>query len=83
MPDSAASSVLPDVLYSRTGCHLCEHAETALAALGWPYTRAEISGDAELERLYGWDVPVLVRGGEVLLKGVINQARLLRLERPG
>ncbi len=83
MPDGAASPVLPDVLYSRTGCHLCEDAETALNILSWPYCRAEISGDAELERLYGWEVPVLVRGGAVLLKGVINRARLLRLQRPG
>ena len=83
MPDGAARPVLPDVLYSRTGCHLCEDAEAALAALGWPYTRVELSGNAELERLYGWDVPVLVRGSAVLLKGVINQARLLQLVREG
>lgn len=70
---------MKDVLYSRQGCHLCEDAEAALDALGWPYVRAEISGDDELERLYGWDVPVLVRGGQVLLKGVITAARLRRL----
>ena len=69
----------PDLLYSRAGCHLCEAAEAALIALSWPYTRTEISGDPELERLYGWDVPVLVRGGAVLLKGVITRSRLLKL----
>lgn len=69
----------PDVLYTRPGCHLCEDAEAALGALAWPYTRADISGDADLERRYGWDVPVLVRGSEVLLKGVFTRARLLRL----
>ena len=74
-PDPAT----PDLLYSRAGCHLCEDAEAALDKLGWPYTRIEISGDPELERLYGWDVPVLVRGGAVLLKGVITQARMLKL----
>lgn len=72
----------PDLLYSRLGCHLCEDAEAALSALDWPHTRTEISGDAELERLYGWDVPVLVRGGAVLLKGVITRSRLLRLTLP-
>lgn len=72
-----------DVLYSRTGCHLCEDAEAALDALGWNYTRVDITGDAELERLYGWDVPVLVRGGAVLLKGVVNRVRLLRLVQAG
>ena len=73
----------PDLLYSRAGCHLCEDAEAALIALSWPYTRTEISGDSELERLYGWDVPVLVRGGAVLLKGVITRSRLLKLTPDG
>ena len=69
----------PDTLYSRSGCHLCEDAEAVLTALGWPYTRVEISGDPDLERLYGPHVPVLVRGGAVLLRGVISRSRLLGL----
>ncbi|WP_424949450.1 glutaredoxin family protein [Deinococcus sp.] len=69
----------PDTLYSRSGRHLCEDAEAALDGLGWVYTRVEISGDAELERLYGLHVPVLVRAGRVLLRGVINRSRLQRL----
>jgi glutaredoxin len=72
----------PDILYSRSGCHLCEDAEAALNALGWPYTRIEITGDPELEGLYGWDVPVLVRGGKVLLKGVITRSLLTKLHSP-
>ena len=70
---------MPDLLYSRAGCHLCEDAEAALNALNWTYTRIEISGDAELERRYGWDVPVLVRADGTVLKGVITRARLSRL----
>ncbi len=66
----------PYVLYSRDGCHLCEDAERVLTELGVPYERVAVSGDAELERLYGWDVPVLTRGGEVLLKGVFGRARV-------
>ena len=72
----------PDLLYSRSGCHLCEDAEAALDALNWPYTCTAIDGDPELERLYGWDVPVLVRAGTVLLKGVITRSRLLGLTAP-
>ena len=72
----------PDRLYSRTGCHLCEDAEAALNALNWPYTRTGIDGDPDLERLYGWHVPVLVRGETVLLKGVITRSRLLGLTAP-
>lgn len=68
----------PDLtLYSRTGCHLCEDAERLLDGLKLPYGRVEVGGDPELERRYGWDVPVLSRGGEVLLKGVFTRARLL------
>lgn len=71
------------VLYSRLGCHLCEQAEEALDTLGLAFRRVEVGGDADLEARYGWDVPVLVRGEgaseEVLAKGVISRARLLRL----
>ena len=64
------------VLYSRAGCHLCEDAEAALTQLGTPFERTDISGNAELEARYGWDVPVLLRGDVVLAKGVINARRL-------
>ncbi|WP_161880345.1 glutaredoxin family protein [Deinococcus alpinitundrae] len=64
------------VLYSRTGCHLCADAEATLEALGQPFERIDISGNPELERLYGWDVPVLTRGGAVMAKGVLGRARL-------
>lgn len=67
------------VLYSRMGCHLCEDAEANLEALGQPFERLDVSGNAELERLYGWDVPVLMRGGEVIAKGVLGLARLRRV----
>ena len=69
-------------MYSRLGCHLCEDAEAALDRLRWPYLRVEITGDPELERRYSWDVPVLVREDEVLLKGVITRGRLEGLARP-
>jgi glutaredoxin len=49
-------------LYSRTGCHLCESAENTLSALvdelNFDLDIKLIDGDAELERLYGNEVPV-------------------------
>jgi glutaredoxin len=72
----SGQSVSGLVLYSRVGCHLCEDAEAALSALSLPFGRVDISGDPELEARHGWDVPVLLRGGQVIAKGVINQARL-------
>lgn len=70
---------LPLKLYSRAGCHLCQDAEGRLAALNQVFERIDVSGDAELERLYGWDVPVLLRGEQVLAKGVLSTARLRRV----
>lgn len=51
------------VLYHTMGCHLCELAE-ALAvpvavARGCTLSLAEISGNDELERLYGTRIPVI------------------------
>lgn len=54
-----------------------------LASLSVPFTRIEVSSDDDLERRYGWDVPVLTRSPsaghppEVLLKGVFSRARIL------
>ena len=67
------------MLYSRSGCHLCEQAEELLSRGGVVFTRIEIAGNDDLERLYGWDVPVLARGGDILAKGVFSRARLARL----
>lgn len=65
------------VLYSRDGCHLCEDAERTLAELGVPFTRVPVTGNDDLERRYGWDVPVLTRAERTLLKGVFTRARVL------
>ncbi|ADV66838.1 glutaredoxin family protein [Deinococcus maricopensis] len=63
-------------LYTRAGCHLCEDAEATLTRLGVPYTPVDVTGHADLEARYGWDVPVLARGDQVLLKGVLSAARI-------
>ena len=51
-------------LYTRPGCHLCEDMAQALAELAstmsFSLRSIEIDGDAELERLYGTRVPVLM-----------------------
>ena len=65
-------------LYSRRGCHLCEDAENALKSLGWDVQTVDVDSDPALKASYGFDVPVLAAGGQVVLKGVITQSRLLR-----
>nr|WP_221277153.1 glutaredoxin family protein [Deinobacterium chartae] len=65
-------------MYSRPGCHLCEQAEALLRDLGLEFTVVDISNDADLEAAFGWDIPVLTHGNQVLLKGIFNRVRLER-----
>ena len=55
-------------IYSRQGCHLCEVAEATLTdlkeELDFEIEVNFIDGDAELEKLYGNEVPVIHIDGE-------------------
>lgn len=68
---------LPDlVLYSRTGCHLCEDARATLDALlaergamGLPVPvlrELDIEADEELHARYALTIPVIAIGGQEL-----------------
>lgn len=56
------------ILYGRTGCHLCEAMAEELRPYlehhGLQLRQIDISGQAELEARYGWDIPVLAYGTE-------------------
>ncbi|MCW2783875.1 MAG: glutaredoxin 2 [Marmoricola sp.] len=56
---------MPDVrvrVYSKPGCHLCEDAERVVgrvcAELGEAWEVVDITGDADLMRSYGEQIPV-------------------------
>ena len=55
-------------VYSRSGCHLCENAEVTLDGLkeelDFNLEIKLIDGSAELEKLYGHEVPVIHIDGE-------------------
>jgi glutaredoxin len=55
-------------VYSRHGCHLCEDAVKTLESLreelAFKIEIIYIDGDAELEKLYGNEVPVIHINGE-------------------
>ena len=55
-------------VYSRQGCHLCEDAVKTLESmreeLAFEIEIIYIDGDAELEKLYGNEVPVIHIDGE-------------------
>lgn len=70
-------------LYSRPGCHLCEDVKAVVANVA--RTRAielceiDISGDPDLERQYGHDIPVVAIDGRVVARHRITEAELAEL----
>lgn len=60
------------MLVTRRGCHLCDDAAAALAALGIPVTTRDVDADAELLRLYDFRVPVVLRDGHVVAEGRVT-----------
>lgn len=54
-------------LLSRPGCHLCDRAKAVIddVAVGFDVRIDEVNiqGDTELERKYGWDIPVVFIDG--------------------
>lgn len=51
----------PLVMYTRTGCHLCEQAAGLLDRVGISWRPVDVDDDVELEETYGLRVPVLKR----------------------
>ena len=56
-------------LYTRMGCRLCTDIKTELERRGYRVREVDIDRDEELTRLYGLDIPVVVRAdGSILAK---------------
>jgi hypothetical protein len=55
------------LLYSRPGCHLCDDAREVVARvcadLGTSYEEVDITGDPDLVRRYGEQIPVTLVDG--------------------
>ena len=66
MTSNSAAAAISLTLYSRSGCHLCEDMEAALAdlqqELGFRVERIDIDSDPDLIDAYGTLVPVLKQG---------------------
>ena len=66
--DETPTAVTRVIIYSRPGCHLCEEAKKVIEASGCreEYTLEEINieSDAELRRLYRYDIPVITINGQ-------------------
>jgi hypothetical protein len=67
-------------LYSKPDCHLCEEMEQELqkAARGMAVrvTRVDISKDADLEKKYSMEIPLLTFGGERLARHKADERTL-------
>ena len=70
-------------LFSRPGCHLCDEMKATIdrVARTIPLTVdvVDISTDADLERRYGLEIPVLMIGGKKAAKYRVTEDELTRL----
>jgi glutaredoxin len=70
-------------IFSRPGCHLCDEMKEVVhrvsAAVPLSIEEVDISADAELERLYGVEIPVLMIDGKKVAKYRIEESELLRI----
>ena len=70
------------MLYEGAGCGLCARALEVLEAeqprLGFAFTRVAIDGDAELERRYRIDLPVVVIDGRTAFTQAVAAGPLRR-----
>lgn len=82
-PATAAPAVRV-VIYTRTGCHLCDLAaeflETRRAALGFTLDYVDIDRDPDLVERHGDWVPVVEIDGQVRFRGRIDPVLWHRLE---
>ncbi len=71
------------VLYTRSGCHLCDDALALLRRYQTEPTVVDIDADPELQARWTRCVPVVEIDGKVRFRGRINEVLLRRLlERP-
>lgn len=70
-------------LYSRPGCHLCDEMKAVIARMGESIAidleQIDISTDADLERRYGLEIPVLLLEGKLAAKFRVSEEELGRI----
>ena len=68
------------IVYTRQGCHLCEHAESLLRKIARAHPMSirlvDVDSVPALRQLYGYRIPVVVSDGRVLDEGNVTEYRL-------
>ena len=71
---------MPQVLlFTRSGCHLCEEAEATLERHRLSPQKIDIDASPELREKYDTCVPVVVIDGKERFRGQVNEVLLKRL----
>jgi glutaredoxin len=82
---SARPAHLKLIMYTRSGCHLCEGAWIELLEAqkrhGFALSAVDVDNDPELAARFGEDVPVITVNDKVHFRGGLNRALLIRLIR--
>jgi glutaredoxin len=67
------------IIYTRSGCHLCEQAEALLVRHGLRPALIDIDADPVLRERYNECVPVVEIDGQERFRGRVNEVLLKRL----
>jgi len=67
------------ILYTRTGCHLCDEAEQLLTEHGLQVEKVDIDTVASLREQFNTCVPVVEIDGKVRFRGRVDPFLLKRL----
>lgn len=67
------------IVYTRSGCHLCEEAKAVLEAHGLAPQQLDIDQDPDLRERYHDCVPVVVIDGVERFRGRVDKILLRRL----
>ena len=69
------------ILYTRSGCHLCDHAREVLEAHGLTVESVDIDHDPDLVARYNHCIPVVEIDGKVRFRARVQPILLKRLLR--
>jgi glutaredoxin len=67
------------ILYSRSGCHLCDQAAEVLARHGLRFDRIDVDADPHWKTRYDECVPVVWIDGKERFRGRVDELLLRRL----